>query len=63
MNLFRLNSRLKQQRNARELRTSPESRGEIEPEAPSPLTGRDTEIGLLEDRWEQAQEGWARSSL
>jgi len=63
MNLFRLNARLKQQRSARELRTSPESRGEIEPETPSPLTGRDTEIGLLEDRWEQAQEGMGQVVL
>jgi len=27
-----------------------------------PLTGRDTEFGLLRDRWEQAQEGMGISS-
>ena len=32
-------------------------RGRLSPVELSPLTGRDQEIGLLKDRWEQAQEG------
>jgi predicted ATPase len=30
---------------------------------PTPLTGRDTEVGLLSDRWEQAQEGMGQIVL
>src|SRR6516165_7733367 len=63
MNLFRLASHLKRQRNAGEPRTNSASRGRVECEAPSPLTGRETEIGLLEDRWEQAQEGMGQVVL
>jgi predicted ATPase/energy-coupling factor transporter ATP-binding protein EcfA2 len=33
------------------------------PYAPTPLTGRDTEFGLLKDRWEQAQEGMGQVVL
>jgi hypothetical protein len=29
----------------------------------TPLTGRDTELSLLEDRWEQAQEGMGQVVL
>ena len=32
----------------------------LPPVALSPLTGRDTEVSLLTDRWEQAQEGMAQ---
>ena len=63
MNLFRFAGRLKRQRNAGEPRTNSDSRGRIEPEAPSPLTGRETEISLLKDRWEQAQEGMGQVVL
>ncbi len=30
---------------------------------PTPLTGRDTELSLLKDRWEQAQEGMGQVVL
>ena len=63
MNLFRFAARLKRQGNAGETRPNSESRGRIEPEAASPLTGRETEISLLKDRWEQAQEGMGQVVL
>jgi predicted ATPase len=63
MNLFRFAARLKRQGNFGETRPNSESRGRIEPEAPSPLTGRETEISLLKDRWEQAQEGMGQVVL
>ena len=63
MNLFRFAGRLKRQRNTGEPRTNSECRGRIVPEAPSPLTGRETEISLLKDRWEQAQEGMGQVVL
>jgi hypothetical protein len=33
------------------------------PHALTPLTGRNTEVGLLTDRWEQAQEGMGQVVL
>jgi hypothetical protein len=62
MNLFRLADGSKRQERACESQTKSESRGRDEAEAHvplglAPLTGRDTELSLLKDRWEQAQEG------
>lgn len=34
---------------------------QTEPGALTPLIGRDREVGLLQERWEQAVEGWAKS--
>jgi predicted ATPase len=39
------------------------SRGSTLHASQSPLTGRDTELGLLKDRWEQAQEGMGQVVL
>jgi predicted ATPase len=52
----------------REQRTTSVSGGRGEFEAPppfalTPLTGRDTELSLLKDRWEQAQEGMGQVLL
>ena len=62
MNLFRLAHGSKRQEWACESQTNSKSRGrgEFEARGPlrlAPLTGRDTELSLLKDRWEQAQEG------
>ena len=35
----------------------------LSPAALTPLTGRDTEVALLFDRWEQAQEGMGQVVL
>ena len=46
--------------------SEPAARGEFEATAPvavTPLTGRDTELSLLKDRWEQAQEGMGQVVL
>src|ERR1700730_10688781 len=56
------------QERVREQRTKsfPSTRGEFEappPFALTPLTGRDTELSLLKDRWEQAQEGMGQVLL
>src|ERR1700735_5202690 len=46
----------------------PESRGAVDDEKSviarvAPLTGRDTEVNLLKDRWEQANEGMGQVVL
>src|SRR5262249_52874954 len=43
--------------------TSPRSQFDLPPAELSPLTGRDHEISLLKDRWEQAQEGMGQVVL
>ena len=68
MNLFRLADGSKGQQRACESQTNSESlgRGESEVRVPlslTPLTGRDTELSLLKDRWEQAQEGMGQVVL
>jgi len=68
MNLFRLADGSKRQERACESQTKSESRGRGEAEARvplrlAPLTGRDTELSLLKDRWEQAQEGMGQVVL
>ena len=67
MNLFGLADGSKRER-ASESQTNSESRGRGEAEARvplglAPLTGRDTELSLLKDRWEQAQEGMGQVVL
>ena len=67
MNLFRLADESKQER-ASEPQTNSESRGRGGAEARvplglAPLIGRDTELSLLKDRWEQAQEGMGQVVL
>ena len=67
MNPFRL-ARSNPQERVREQRTKSDSsgRGEFEPPSPfslTPLTGRDTELSLMKDRWEQAQEGMGQVLL
>ncbi|MFZ0709103.1 MAG: hypothetical protein WAM53_03600, partial [Terrimicrobiaceae bacterium] len=68
MNLFRLADRSKVQERGMEHGTKSEAivRGESEAPAPfglTPLTGRDTEFSLLNDRWEQAHEGMGQVVL
>jgi predicted ATPase len=68
MNFFRLAGRTKSQQSARESRAKSKTGGQGEPKKPAPcvlppLTGRDTEISLLKDRWEQAQEGMGQVVL
>ena len=67
MNFFRLADGSKQERDS-ESQTNSESRGRGEAEARvplglAPLMGRDTELSLLKDRWEQAQEGMGQVVL
>ena len=68
MNLFKLADGSKGQQGASEPQANSESRGRGEPEASvslglAPLMGRDTELSLLKDRWEQAQEGMGQVVL
>jgi AAA ATPase domain len=68
MNLFRLADGSKGQERVSKSQTSSESSGRGESEACvplrlAPLTGRDTELSLLKDRWEQAQEGMGQVVL
>ena len=67
MNFFRLADGSKRER-ASKSQTNSESRGRGEAEARvplglAPLMGRDTELSLLKDRWEQAQEGMGQVVL
>jgi serine phosphatase RsbU (regulator of sigma subunit)/energy-coupling factor transporter ATP-binding protein EcfA2 len=68
VNPFRLAGKSNRQQRTRDARTKSDSsrRDEVEAPAPSaltPLTGRDTEFSLLQDRWEQAQEGMGQVVL
>ena len=68
MNPFWFASRPRLQESAREAqsKSSYSERCEAEVPAPfalTPLTGRNTEFSLLEDRWEQAQEGMGQIVL
>jgi predicted ATPase len=68
MNVFRLADGSKRQERASESQTNSESRGRGKSEARvplglTPLTGRNTELSLLKDRWEQAQEGMGQVVL
>ncbi len=67
MNPFRLAGRSNLQKRSG-ISTKSDSKGREEigepaPPALTPLTGRDTEFGLLKDRWEQAQEGMSQVVL
>ena len=68
MNPFRLVGRSNPKENPREAPSNSVSSGRDEFEEPAPLaltplTGRDTEFSLLNDRWEQAQEGMGQIVL
>jgi serine phosphatase RsbU (regulator of sigma subunit)/predicted ATPase len=68
MNPFRLTGRSNRSKRLQEARTKADSSSHGEAEAPAPLaltplTGRDTELSLLKDRWEQAQEGMGQVVL
>ncbi|HEY5743877.1 MAG TPA: AAA family ATPase, partial [Terrimicrobiaceae bacterium] len=68
MNVFRVADGSTRQGEGCEPPTNSESRdgGESEAHVPfrlAPLMGRDTELSLLKDRWEQAQEGMGQVVL
>ena len=64
MNPFRLVGRSNRQKQTGETPSKLDSRGRnASPFALTPLTGRDTEFSLLQDRWEQAQEGMGQIVL
>ena len=64
MNPFRLVGRSNRQKQTGETPSKLDSRGRsVSPFALTPLTGRDTEFSLLQDRWEQAQEGMGQIVL
>ena len=64
MNPFRLVGRSNRQKQTGETPSKLDSRvRNASPFALTPLTGRDTEFSLLQDRWEQAQEGMGQIVL
>ena len=64
MNPFRLVGRSNRQKQTGKAPSKSDSPGRsVSPFALTPLTGRDTDFSLLQDRWEQAQEGMGQIVL